>query len=64
MKVRIDTDKCILAGERYYNHPKVFKQGFDALPALVLGEADLEMFTKQLQEAVEVCPSGAIAIED
>ncbi len=64
MKVKIDTDKCILAGECYYNHPEVFKEGVDALPALVLGEAGLKMFIKQVQEAVEVCPSGAIVIED
>ena len=64
MKVRIDLDKCMMAGECYFNHPEVFKRGRDALPTLVAGQVDEEIMIKQVLEAIEVCPSGAIIVED
>ena len=64
MKVRIDLDKCMMAGECYFIHPEVFKQGRDALPTLVASQVDEEIMIKQVLEAIEVCPSGAIIVED
>ncbi len=54
----------MMAGECYFNHPEVFKQGRDALPTLVASQVDEEIMIKQVLEAIEVCPSGAIIVED
>lgn len=63
MKVRVDTDKCIMAGECYYNHPELFKMSDEGMPIVLVGESDDAALKKHAEEAVEVCPSGAIEVE-
>ncbi len=64
MKVRIDLDKCYLSGECYYNHPELFEMGEAGDPVVKvveIGTADLELHARQ---AAEVCPAGAILIDE
>ncbi|MCY4564679.1 MAG: ferredoxin [Gammaproteobacteria bacterium] len=64
MKVRIDLDKCYMSGECYYNHPELFEMGEGGDPLVKIAEIttpDLELHARQ---AAEVCPSGAILLEE
>jgi len=63
VKVKVDPDKCIMAGECYYNHPELFKMADDGMPVVLVDESDDAVIRKHAEEAAEVCPSGAIEIE-
>ena len=64
MKVKIDKEKCFMAGECYYNHPELFKMDDDGYPTVLVddvADAELRLHAK---EAAEVCPAAAISLED
>ena len=64
MKVRIDLEKCYMSGECYYNHPELFEMGEGGEPvakASRIEAADLQLHARQ---AAEVCPAGAILLEE
>jgi ferredoxin len=63
MKVTINRPKCLRSGQCTYLHPKLFKEGEDGFPIILLDEipADLE---QEAEDAADVCPSGAIDTED
>ncbi|MDB5480820.1 MAG: Ferredoxin [Caulobacteraceae bacterium] len=62
--LRIDFDKCIKAGECYYNHPELFRRTDSGYPALRIRRAATPAQFREAQEAMEVCPSRAISYED
>jgi ferredoxin len=62
--LKIDFKKCIKAGECYYNHPELFKATDSAYPMLLVVRPSTEREIREAKEAVEVCPSGAIAFDD
>ncbi len=64
MKVRIDFDKCHRSGECYYNHPELFEMSDAGDP--LLKTADLTDAGTRLhaEQAAEVCPAGAILVEE
>lgn len=64
MKVRIDLDACIRAGECYYNHPEVFRFSQSGDPEIVARELDTPELIKHAREAAAVCPASAIILED
>jgi ferredoxin len=59
--LKIDLKKCIKAGECYYNHPELFKATKSAYPVILVGHPSTEREIRAANEAVEVCPSGAIS---
>lgn len=63
MKVRIDKEKCILAGECYYNHPELFSPNDSGEPLILVDELTDPQSMQHAQEAAQVCPAGAITIE-
>jgi len=63
VRVIVDTDKCILAGECYYNHPELFKMGESGNPVVLVEELNDAEHIRHAQEAAEVCPAGAITVE-
>jgi len=63
MKVRIDKEKCILAGECYYNHPELFSPSDSGEPLILVDELTDAQSRQHAQEAAQVCPAGAITIE-
>ena len=67
MKVKIDLDKCHMSGECYYNHPELFKMGDAGYPSvhkkLLVTDVSDDAVIRQVQEAIEVCPSVAISLE-
>ena len=63
MKVVIDREKCILAGECYYNHPELFKMGDDGQPVVLVDEINDAELERHATEAAEVCPAVAISLQ-
>ena len=64
MKVKVDYKKCQKAGECYYNHPKIFERIDNGYPKLLVEELETASLRHEAEEAIEVCPTGAITIED
>ena len=64
MRVRIDLDVCVRAGECYYNHPELVRMQDSGDPALIATELDDPELIRHAREAVEVCPSSAITLEE
>jgi ferredoxin len=62
MKVVVDLDKCILAGECYYNHPELFKMGENGQPVVLVDEINDAELERHAREAAEVCPAVAISV--
>ena len=63
MKVKIDHEKCYKSGECYYNHPELFRMGDEGFPVVLVDELDEQMI-RHAREALEVCPSVAISLEE
>lgn len=64
MRVTIDLDRCIMAGECVYNHPWLFEFDDANLPTVKVAVLDTEEQMKGARQAREVCPSGAIQLAD
>ncbi|MDY4849579.1 MAG: ferredoxin [Bacilli bacterium] len=55
-KIKIDSSLCIGCGACAGSYPEDITLGDDGLAAVVTGEAD--------EEVVDVCPVGAISVEE
>lgn len=64
MRIVIDHEKCIMAGECVYNHPGLFAFGDDNLPEVLVAEPSTAAQQLGARQAAEVCPSGAITLLD
>jgi len=62
MKIKIDKKKCLGCGVCAQFANKVFK--VIGGKAKVKDEVKLEKYKKEIKEAEEVCPVGAIKVED
>ena len=61
----VDADRCVLSGECIYNHPDHFAwsdDGSTSVPTTpeIASEDDL----RHAEQAVSVCPAGAISVVD
>jgi len=61
MRLVIDHRKCRRTGQCSYLHPELFKADEVGAP-IVLVEHPSEALRAAAEEAVELCPSGAIAL--
>lgn len=61
MRLVIDYKKCRRAGQCSYLHPELFKVD-DAGAPVVLVARPAEELRDAAEEAVELCPNGAISI--
>ena len=64
MKLIVDKEACIHAGECYYNHPEILQMGDDGSPVILVAELTTEEQIKHAREAAEACPAGAISLEE
>ena len=65
MKIKVDLDKCIVAGECYYNHPTLMKRNPDTgYPDLLVTDLATDDEVREAHEAAEVCPAQAISVVD
>jgi ferredoxin len=63
MRLVIDYKKCRKAAQCSYLHPELFKADQTGAP-VVLVEHPAEQLRDAAEEAVELCPNGAISIVD
>jgi ferredoxin len=64
VKVRIDLEACVRAGECYYNHPELFRMDESGDPQILARELNTPELIKHAREAAVVCPASAIIVED
>jgi ferredoxin len=62
VKVTINRPKCLRSGQCTYLHPRLFKEGEDGIPLVLVDEVPADL-TAEAEDAAEICPSGAIVIE-
>ena len=63
MRLVIDYKKCRKAAQCSYLHPELFKADQTCAP-VVLVEQPGEELREAAEEAVELCPNGAISFEE
>jgi ferredoxin len=62
MKVRVRREVCLRSGQCTYLHPKLFKEGPDGYPIVLMEDVPQEM-EAEAEDASDICPSGAIELE-
>ncbi|GAB2742748.1 ferredoxin [Salinifilum aidingensis] len=63
MRITADTDLCVGAGQCVLTEPSVFDQDEDGTVSLVLEHPEGEQ-ARNAREAVGLCPSRALSLED
>jgi ferredoxin len=64
MKVTIDRDRCIGAGQCVMNVPEVFDQDEDSGTVVLLQEAPAAALRDEVKRAVRSCPARVIDIDE
>lgn len=64
MRVTIDLDKCIMAGECVYNHPWLYEFNDENQPSVKVGVLTSDDQKLGARQSREVCPSGAIELHE
>ena len=60
MKLIIDLDCCVMAGECVFNYPASFTFGEDGYPIVLRHKIKGDDDRLMAEDAVSICPSGAI----
>ena len=63
-RIVIDLEKCMMAGECVYNHPDHFAFGDDDHPTVLRPDVETDDDRLAVEQAMSVCPSGAIGQVD
>ena len=63
MKVHVDQDRCVGAGNCLVQAPEVFDQRDDGIVVLLQGEPPEDLH-EAVRDAVVTCPALAISIEE
>lgn len=61
MKLNIDLDRCVMAGECVFTYPAFFTFGEDGYPVVLRSEVMGDDYRVVAEDAVSICPSGAIS---
>lgn len=64
MRVTVDLDRCIMAGECVYNHPWLFEFDDDGYSRVKVALLTTDDQRKEAVQAQAVCPGGAISVHD
>jgi ferredoxin len=62
-RLTVDRSVCVRSGQCSYLHPELFRADEDGSP-IVLVEWPGEDLRAAAEEAAELCPSGAITLDD
>ena len=62
-KVVVDRSICLKAGQCYYLQPSVFRADSQGWPEIIVEHPEGDEL-EAAEDAVEICPSGAIVVED
>lgn len=63
MKVIIDQEKCVSAGQCVLSAPDVFDQRDEDGTVVLLAENPADELADDVREAATICPARAIALE-
>lgn len=63
MRLVIDYGKCRKTGQCSYLHPELFKSDTDGAPIVLVKHPEGELLTAA-EDAIDLCPSGAISWGD
>ncbi len=63
-KVVVDRSICLKAGQCYYLQPSIFKADSEGWPDILVEFPETDEAIEAAEDAAEICPSGAIEIED
>ncbi len=63
-KVVVDRSICLKAGQCYYLQPSVFKADSQGWPDILVEHPEADEEIEAAEDAAEICPSGAITLED
>ena len=63
MKVSVVKSKCLRSGQCTYLHPKIFQEGEGGYPEVLL-ESIPDELKEEAEDAADICPSGAILIDE
>lgn len=63
MHLVVDYKKCRRAGQCSYLHPELFRVDEGGAPVVVVEHPDDES-REAAEEAIELCPNGAIALRE
>jgi ferredoxin len=64
MKIIVDTSRCVGAGQCVLTEPELFDQSEDDGTIIVLNETPEGELVEKAREAVHVCPSQALSLEE
>jgi ferredoxin len=64
MKIIVDTSKCVGAGQCVLTERELFDQSEDDGTIIVLNETPEGELVEKAREAVHVCPSQALSLEE
>ncbi|GLY41466.1 ferredoxin [Amycolatopsis sp. NBRC 101858] len=64
MKIIADTGKCVGAGQCVLTEPELFDQSEDDGTVIVLNEEPEGALVEKAREAVHVCPSQALSLQE
>ena len=64
MKVIIDQEKCVSAGQCVLSAPDVFDQRDEDGTVVLLAENPANELADDVREAATICPARAIALEE
>jgi ferredoxin len=62
MKLTLDRKACLKSGQCTYLHPALFEEGPDGYPVVLHEDVPPEL-EQEAEDAVEICPSQAIVVE-
>ena len=63
-KVVVDRAICLKAGQCYYLQPSIFKADSQGWPDILVEFPESDEDLESAEDAAEICPSGAIVVED
>lgn len=63
MKLVIDRKACLKSGQCTYAHPDLLREGADGYPEVLVSPVPGERMA-EAEDAVEMCPAGAISLVD
>ena len=63
MRLAIDYKKCRRAGQCAYLHPELFRFSDEGAPVVLVPQTDARS-REAAEEAVELCPNGAISLRE
>jgi ferredoxin len=63
-KVVVDRAICLKAGQCYYLQPSIFKADSQGWPDILVEFPESDDDLEAAEDAAEICPSGAIVVED